>query len=330
LALQAFQDPEGKFWMEVILNSPADLVVYDPQGNSCSKYECNIPEAIFSDPPQTVTLNELQSGHYLFKIIGTGNGPVTLEINGYRGDRPDADLIHQTIESFDIHEDDVWEGDVVVSSLVGPLTLDLVDAFCYPVANAGLDQTVEAEENCSTLVTLDGSGSTDCDSTSGTNDDIISFDWDEEGIPLGSGPTLGAVFPLGMHTVTLKVTDNQGNTDSDDVTITVEDTTPPVISSNAPATITPRDAPISFTATATDNCPVPIVEITECDCYFLTKKGKRMDKTESCVVEVEGATITILDSGGVDDHITWTTQATDSSGNVTVEIFEMLVVNPAK
>jgi hypothetical protein len=266
LALQAFQDPPSTYWMEVILNSPADLVVYDPQGNSCSKYKCNIPGAISSDPPQTVTLNELRSGHYRFEIIGTGDGPVTITTNGYRGDKPNEERINQIVETFTIAKDDVWEADVVVSSLVGPLTIDMVNAFCYPFANAGLDQTVSADDNCMASVTLSGSGSTDCDSSLGTNDDIVSFEWYEEEASLGSGETLVAGFPLGTHTVTLEVTDSQGNTNSDEVIITVEDTTPPEISvSVSPDTLWPPNHKmvlITPTITATDNCdPDPDVTL---------------------------------------------------------------------
>jgi hypothetical protein len=95
--------------------------------------------------------------------------------------------------------------------------------------------------------------------------------------------------------------------------------------------MTPPDAPISFTAMATDNCDMsPSVVISDYDCYMYTKKGKRIDKTESCVVEVVGDQITILDSGGVDDHIEWTVEATDECGNISTGQCEVLVVNPAK
>jgi hypothetical protein len=112
--------------------------------------------------------------------------------------------------------------------------------------------------------------------------------------------------------------------------VTVIDDIAPVAECNAPPTIVPPDAPISFTATATDNCDVSSVEIVEYDCYKYTKKGKRIDKTESCVVSVEGDTITILDSGGVDDNIIWTVVATDSIGNTTETDCETLVVNPGQ
>ena len=135
---------------------------------------------------------------------------------------------------------------------------------------------------------------------------------------------------LGDNTVTLTVTDDSGAEDSCEATVMVLDVTPPEVFCNAPDTIVPPDAPISFTATATDNCEVSSVVITEYDCFMFTKKGKRIDKTESCVVEVVDDTITILDSGGVDDHITWTISATDSSGNTTETDCEILVVNPGK
>ncbi|MGH9361333.1 MAG: hypothetical protein ACRD2T_05400 [Thermoanaerobaculia bacterium] len=103
---------------------------------------------------------------------------------------------------------------------------------------------------------------------------------------------------------------------------------PPVVSCNSPATITPPDAPISFTATATDDCDEATVEIVAHDCWKLTHSGKRIDKTGSCVVEIDGATITIVDSGGVGDHIGWTVTAEDGEGNSTTVDCEVVVVNP--
>lgn len=130
---------------------------------------------------------------------------------------------------------------------------------------------------------------------------------------------------------TWTATDNCGNTNSCVQIINVQDKTPPVISCNTPATITPPDAPTSFTATATDNCDLsPSVVITGYDCYKYTKKGKRIDKTESCVVEIAGDQITILDSGGVDDHIAWTVEATDNCGNISTKQCGVLVVNPVQ
>jgi hypothetical protein len=104
-----------------------------------------------------------------------------------------------------------------------------------------------------------------------------------------------------------------------------------VIECNAPDTIVPPDAPLSFTVTATDSCDVsPSTEVTDFDCFSYTKKGRRIDKTESCVVEVLDDTVTILDSGGVGDLIRWTAGAADSSGNAAQTTCGVDVVNPGQ
>ncbi|MBZ5639113.1 MAG: HYR domain-containing protein [Acidobacteriia bacterium] len=106
-----------------------------------------------------------------------------------------------------------------------------------PIADAGPDLNLECTDIEQAAVTLDGSGSTDCDSTPGTHDDIASFDWSEGGTPLGSGEILTVPFPLGTHHVTLTATDRTGATGTDDVVITVQDSTPPMITCAAPITI---------------------------------------------------------------------------------------------
>ena len=125
-------------------------------------------------------------------------------------------------------------------------------------------------------------------------------------------------------------TDPSGNSSSCDQMITLVDTTPPEIECNAPETIRPPDAPISFTATATDNCCLESVEIIAFDCFFINGAGKRVDKTGSCEVELNGDTITILDSGGVGDIITWTVRATDCCGLESTVECQVKVVNPGQ
>jgi hypothetical protein len=137
------------------------------------------------------------------------------------------------------------------------------------------------------------------------------------------------LFPLGTTTVNWLATDADGNQGQDAQAVLVEDTTPPQAFCNSPATITPPDAPISFTATATDTCGTVDVRVVDYDCYAFTKKGKRIDKTYSCQVAFGGDTITVLDSGGVDTNIAWTVEATDAVGNSTTVDCSLLVVNPA-
>jgi hypothetical protein len=131
-------------------------------------------------------------------------------------------------------------------------------------------------------------------------------------------------------TRTWTATDAYGNSSSCIQTINVVDNTPPVIECNAPDYIFPWEAPISFTASATDNCDVvdPSAGITGFDCFDFTKKEKRIDKKESCIVQVSGNTITIIDGGGIGDNITWTVSSTDGCGNVAVQECMLEVFHP--
>jgi hypothetical protein len=158
-----------------------------------------------------------------------------------------------------------------------------------------------------------------------------SFDPDGGNITLNQIPP--GPYALGVTNVTLVVTDDKGATDSCVAKVTVVDQEPPMVVCNAPSTIIPPDAPISFTASAADNCLAKTgvtTVITGFDCFTFTGNGKRIDKTESCAVSFAGDTITILDTGGVGDHITWNVTATDGSGNQTNAVCEVLVVNPGK
>ncbi|MFC1773863.1 hypothetical protein ACFL3A_10990, partial [Pseudomonadota bacterium] len=134
-------------------------------------------------------------------------------------------------------------------------------------------------------------------------------------------------YPLGTTDVTLTATDDRNGSASCMAKITVVDQEAPVALCNSPTSISPKDAPISFSSSANDNCQADSV-ITAYDCYSFTKKGRRIDKTESCVVQIETDTLTILDSGGVGDNITWVSEATDSSGNQTTESCAVTVISP--
>lgn len=171
----------------------------------------------------------------------------------------------------------------------------------------------------------------ECTSPDGTpadlGDPVVSDVCDASVDVANDAPPL---FVVGTTPVEWTATDDSGNQSSDVQDVTVEDTIPPTIFCNAPATITPPDVPISFTVTAEDICDAgPHVEIVSYDCFAFNKKGKRKDKTKSCEVMFEGTGITILDSGGVDTHISWTVQAVDINGNESEKTCEVLVVNPS-
>ncbi len=83
-----------------------------------------------------------------------------------------------------------------------------------PIANTGADMTVEEVTN----ITLDASGSSDPDGT------IVSYEWQTqsgEGVS-NTEPTLSlGSLKVGSYTAILLVTDNDGNTATDTIIITV-------------------------------------------------------------------------------------------------------------
>jgi len=180
-------------------------------------------------------------------------------------------------------------------------------------------QDVELVADAACMADVAGSAAFDGGSSDPDGDLPLTFDHSPAG-PYGLGDTA----------VTLTVTDALGLSDTCSATVTVVDEAAPVIQCNAPATITPPDAPISFTATATDNCSVASVEIISFECFKHTKKGKKIDKGQSCVVSADGATLTIDDSGGVGTTIAWQVTAVDGSGNPITQNCSVDVENPGQ
>lgn len=156
--------------------------------------------------------------------------------------------------------------------------------------------------------------------------DAGSFDPDGDALWLTQDPP--GPFELGTTSVTLTAVDEHGAEAGCEASVTIEDLARPALFCNAPATITPPNAPVSFVATASDNCGIGRVTLTEYDCFKFTKKGKRIDKKDSCRVTLDGGKVTILDSGGVGDHITWTAHAVDTSGNAVTAECGLLVTRP--
>ena len=100
--------------------------------------------------------------------------------------------------------------------------LNLHDAVSYgltnlpPDADAGPDQTVaDTDSNGSESVTLDGSASSDSDGT------ITTYTWREGGTTIATVATPTVTLSMGVHTLTLEVTDDDGDSTTDNVVVTV-------------------------------------------------------------------------------------------------------------
>ncbi|MDC1198784.1 PKD domain-containing protein [bacterium] len=116
------------------------------------------------------------------------------------------------------------DGDTVVTLTVtddrggtdtDTVTISVEPANIPPVANAGADQTIpESNGVAGETVTLNGAGSSDPDGS------IVSYDW---AWPGGTASGVGPIISLddGATIVTLTVTDDEGATDTDSVTINV-------------------------------------------------------------------------------------------------------------
>ncbi|MGA1864942.1 MAG: HYR domain-containing protein [bacterium] len=112
-----------------------------------------------------------------------------------------------------------------------------------PVADAGPDKTVSANENCLARIYLDGSGSYDPDG------DTLTYEWTwsyGSANETATGVKPFVTLPLGVNVITLTVSDGM-DTNTDTVVITVIDTTPPII-------VCPPD--ITAEQTSADGTPV--------------------------------------------------------------------------
>jgi len=164
-----------------------------------------------------------------------------------------------------------------------------------PVANAGPDRAVSAGDDCTATLALYGTGSSDPD------EDALTYNWSGSfGTATGSNPQI--TLPKGTHTITLMVNDGRGGTDSDTVLITVNDTTPPLIT-NVPGPIEAEqtshagaDVEVPL-PTVTDNCGWFDLQTDAPDIFPLgttTVMFKATDEAENTATAT--TTVTVVDT----------------------------------
>jgi len=136
------------------------------------------------------------------KLGGGSIAGMTMTLNVFSGDI--------TTDSFS----EIFEGIIDGVPAVVPNTPPTADAGATTSSSTCLANTC--------VVTLNGSQSTDADSTPGTNDDIVTFEWFEYDVLIATGEIAPVSLSLGMHDITLKVTDSAGDTDEATITIVID------------------------------------------------------------------------------------------------------------
>jgi len=152
-----------------------------------------------------------------------------------------------------------------------------------PIADAGPDQVVERTSASGAQVTLDGSGS--CDPNHGPQP--LSYDWTWAGGSASSvSPTV--TMPMGTTTVTLQVSDGE-LAGTDTVDITVQDTTPPVVTVEFPTPNLAVQDGITLQASASDPSDVAAV-------HFYVREP---DGPQGKIVSAEFEDLTAAPDGGI-------------------------------
>jgi hypothetical protein len=207
-----------------------------------------------------------------------------------------------------------------------------------PVANAGADQNFDCAPAAGLDVTLDGSGSSDPD------DDALSYTWKEGSTILGTEEMITVPLTPGTHTIILTVDDGNGETDIDEVVVTIDaDTEAPDITvatevlgmwppNHKYQTFTLAD----FAVSVSDNCECADLEATIV-CVTSDEpddaKGGGDGKTTNDIVIVNDHTVKLRAerAGNGDGRVyTITISATDCAGLTGTTTCEVIVPHNKK
>jgi uncharacterized repeat protein (TIGR02543 family) len=199
--------------------------------------------------------------------------------------------------------DSVTTGDTVTVTMeAGDPPVVLASSNESPSADAGPDQVVEQTSLAGAEATLNGSGSSDPDG------DALTYVWTWAG-GSANGETVVAVFPVGTTIVTLEVSDGVLS-DTDEVSITVQDTTtPPAPTLSSPldgATTNDSTVDLDWSDVSDVSEPVLYQVQVDNDSDFLSAEY------DSDWISLSNATTSVLP----DSTYNWRARAKDNIGNV--------------
>ena len=137
--------------------------------------------------------------------------------------------------------------------------LNLRDAMSYgltnlpPLADAGRDQTVrDSNRDGTELVTLDASASSDRDGS------IVSYEWREGTTSIATSVKPAVWLSVGTHTLTLEVTDDDGDKATDSVVVTVNLANEVTVTASTPQSAEAGPVNGIFTVTRSGDTSAPM------------------------------------------------------------------------
>ena len=185
--------------------------------NSTTDYRIrfNVP-ADFSSPHMTFTIKA--DNRAWLSINGTFISQFDGESSGAAGDQVIAQALLPGVNEITIRLQDFggWVGlnyriDMTMFSNEVPSLEPSTFSNTAPVANAGIDQTINCAPLVGSTITLNGSGSTDADG------DTLTYSWSNGATTAAQTLSLAP----GTHAFTLTVNDGKGGSSSDNVVITI-------------------------------------------------------------------------------------------------------------
>ncbi|UCG88117.1 MAG: Ig-like domain repeat protein, partial [Gemmatimonadota bacterium] len=257
----------------------------------------NQPPIADAGPDQTVTDSDL-SGSELVTLDGSGSTDADGTIVSYdwsEGGSSIAAGVNPTVDlTVGVHTITLTVTDNGGATGTDAVTVEVIQGNSPPVADAGQDQTVnDADGTGAESVTLDGSGSSD----DGT---IVSYDWSEGVEPIATGESPTVSLGVGVHTIALTVTDDDGATDSDQVVITVVANQAPTANAGQDQTVSDADLSgselVTLDGSGSADADGTIVSYDWSEGGTSISAG--VNPTVNLTVGVHTITLTVTDNGG--------------------------------